>query len=366
MRKRLLLMVVPVLVALVLSLPVIAQDATPEAALDTAVETAVTPIQIAGPAAERDAEISSLVWYGDYLLLITENPFIYADGDIVGKFFALEKVEILAYLFEGENGDPLNPIEVPIYGADIEDAVGGFEVAFDGFESAAVVPAGNAFADDQIFLTIEADTVSEEDPSMRGYLVWGSILPNLSGIELRLDDYVALPTQTEFSNMSYETLFATPDNHIVTMYEVNGATANPQPVAVSVDLASGEASTIPVDNIEFRVTDATTPAADGTFWVTNYFFPGETFLAVDSDPLFEQYGMGASQAAFGGYERLVKMQYSPAGITRVDQAPIQLLQTDESSGRNWEGVETLEDRGLLVVTDRYPQTILAFVPFEGE
>ena len=364
MRMRLLLMVVAVLVAL--ALPVMAQDATPEAAPGTAPETAVTPIQISGPAAERDAEISGLVWYGDYLLLITENPFLYADGDVRGKFFALEKADILEYLFEGENTDPLNPIEVPIYGADIEDAVGGFEVAFDGFEAAAVVPKTNAFADDQIFLTIEADTVSEEDPSMRGYLVWGSILPNLSGIELRLDDYVAMPTQTEFNNMSYETVFATPDNHVVAMYEVNGATANPQPVAVSVDLATGEASTIPVENVEFRVTDATTPSADGTFWVTNYFFPGEAFLAVESDPLFAQYGMGASQAAFGGYERLVQMQYSPTGITRVDQAPIQLLQTDESNGRNWEGVETLEDRGLLVVTDRFPETMLAFVPFEGQ
>ena len=360
MRKQLLLMVVPILAAL--SLPVIAQDATPE----VVTETAVTPIQLEGPAGERDAEISGMVWYGDYLLLITENPFLYAEDDIEGKFFALEKADILEYLFEGENTDPLNPIEVPIYGPDIRDAVGGFEVAFDGFEAAVVVPATNAFADDQIFLTIEADTVSEEDPSMRGYLVWGSILPTLSGIELRLDNYVALPTQTEFGNMSYETLLATPDSHIVALYEVNGATANPQPVAVSVDLATGEASTIPVENIEFRVTDATTPDADGRFWVTNYFFPGETFLAVDADPLFEEYGMGASQAAYGGYERVVAMQYSAAGITRVDQAPIQLLQTDEGTGRNWEGVETLEDRGLLVVTDRYPQTILGFVPFEGE
>jgi hypothetical protein len=358
MWKQLLLMVLLILAAL----PVIAQDATPE----VVTETAVTPIQITGPAAERDAEISGMVWYGDDLLLITENPFLYAEDDVAGKFFALEKADILEYLFEGENTDSLNPIEVPIYGPDIIDAVGGFEVAFDGFEAAVVVPAANAFADDQIFLTIEADTVREEDPSMRGYLVWGSILPTLSGIELRLDNYIALPTQTEFGNMSYETLIVTPDNHIVALYEVNGATANPQPVAVSIDLATGEASTIPVENIEFRVTDATMPDADGRFWVMNYFFPGETFLAVDSDPLFEQYGMGTSQAAYGGYERIVAMQYSPAGITRVDQAPIQLLQTDESNGRNWEGVETLEDRGLLVVTDRFPETILGFVPFEGE
>ena len=358
MRMRFMLMVVLAVVMVGLSLPVIAQDATPEAT-----ETAVVPIALVGTASERDAEISSIVWYGDYLLLITENAFLYGDGDISGKFYALEKEDILEYL-DSENPEPLDPVEVPIYGADILDAVGGFEVTFDGFEAAAIVPAANAFADDQIFITVEADTVSEEDPSMRGYVVWGSILPNLTGIELRLDNYVALPTQTDFNNMSYEALFAAPDNHIVALYEVNGATANPEASAASIDLATGEVVMIPVDDLEFRLTDATTPDADGTFWVTNYFFPGETFLAVESDPLFAQYGMGASQAAFGGYERLVEMQYTATGITRVDQAPIQLLQTDESNGRNWEGVETLDDRGLLVMSDRFPQTILAFVPFE--
>ena len=31
--------------------------------------------------------------------------------------------------------------------------------------------------------------------------------------------------------------------------------------------------------------------------------------------------------------------------------------------RNWEGIARLEGRGFLLVTDQFPDTILAFVPY---
>ena len=40
-----------------------------------------------------------------------------------------------------------------------------------------------------------------------------------------------------------------------------------------------------------------TVGADGTFWAINYFFAGEDFLASDTDPIFAQYGIGASQTS---------------------------------------------------------------------
>lgn len=364
MTRRFLLMAALLVLALVALPAALAQDATQEATDEAAAasEVPVTFIEITGLAAERDAEISSLAWYGDTLILITENPFIYADGVASGMFFALEKEDILEYL-DSDAPEPLEPYAVPIFGPDIADAVSGFEVAFDGFEAAVFVDAPNAFADDQVFLTVEADTISEEDESMRGYVVWGTVLPGLSGISLRLDEYVALPTQTEFNNMSYETLLVAGDQ-VVAMYEVNGAQANPEPVAATVNLATGETATVPVENIEFRVTDATDMDDNGVFWVTNYFFPGETFLATDDDPIAAQYGTGASQLEFGGYERLVAMQLGEDGITIVDQAPVQLQQVEGSSGRNWEGIARLDDRGVLVVTDRFPVTLLGFVGLE--
>jgi len=349
-RKTLMTFVVVVLSLLLV--PVIA-------AQDTG-ETEVQFIELAGPAATRDAELSSLVWYGDWLLLITENPFIYASDGDVGKFFALEKDDILDYL-AADAPEPLEPRPVPLLGSDIVDAVGGFAVTFDGFEAAAVQTDLGYFAADRIYLTIEADTVNPDDPTMRAYVVSGTIQPGLDSIQLDMGRFIEIPRQTDFNNMSYESLLLM-DDSLVVIYEANGMEVNAEAVAYQVDLHTGDLSTLPLANVPYRITDVTAMDADGVFWAINYFFVGEDFLATDADPIFEQYGMGASQAEFDGFERLVAFQYTGDGIELVDNAPIQLLMTEDSNGRNWEGIARLGDTGFLIVTDRYPGTLLGFVP----
>jgi hypothetical protein len=328
-------------------------------------ETEVQFIELAGFASERDAEISSLAWYGDNLLLVTENPFIYVEGSYAddipgaraysGMFFKLHKDDILAYLAADEPA-PLEPVPVPIISPDIRGAVSGFVVSFDGFE-------GAAFVDDSVYLLIEADTTDEDDPTMRAFLVGGTVTGDLDTITLDLENFASIPRQTDFNNMSYESLFVAGDR-LVAVYEANGAGVNMEPAAYAVDFDLSSVEPILFPNVEYRVTDATALDADGMFWAVNYFFVGEDFLAADEDPLFDQWGMGASQAEFDGFERLVAFQYGEDGITLVDTAPIQLLMTEESSGRNWEGIARLDDAGLLVVTDRFPVTLLGFVPFE--
>ncbi len=348
---------------MLLSTTVLAQEATQAPAAPPA-ETPVRFIELVGPAAESSAEISSLAWYGDYLVLLTENSFLYNQiEDSSGGVFALEKGDILEYL-DAENPEPLEPLAVPIFGPDIEDAVNGFEVTFDGFEAIKFVDDPSVFADDKVFLTIEAETVDENDPSMRAYVVWGTVEPDLAGIHLRLEDRIALPRQTDFGNMSYESLLVA-DNRLIALYEINGAGVNAAPLAYAIDLQSGEVTTIPLQNIEYRITDATDPDASGVFWMPNYFFEGEDFLATDNDPIFAQFGEGASQAAFAGVERLIALQYTGDQIVLVNQPPIQLQMTEESQGRNWEGIARLDDRGFLIVTDRFPQTLLGFVPAGG-
>ena len=85
---------------------------------------------------------------------------------------------------------------------------------------------------------------------------------------------------------------------------------------------------------------------------------------LNADPIFETYGMGASQAEFDGFERLVAFQFSEEGISLVEQAPVQIQMSEESRGRNWEAIVRLDDMGFLVATDRYPVTLLGFVPAE--
>lgn len=344
---------------LTFALLVLALILVPVIAAQETGETEVQFIELAGPAAARDAELSSLVWYGDWLLLITENPFIYASDGDVGKFYALEKEDILDYL-AADAPEPLEPRPVPLFGSDIVDAVGGYAVAFDGFESAAVQTGLGYFVPDRIYLTIEADTVNPDDPTMRSYLVSGAIQPDLS-IQLDMEHFIEIPCQTEFNNMSNESLLLM-DGSLVAIFENNGVEVNEDAVAYQIDLQTGDLSTIPLANVPYRITDVTGMDADGVFWAINYFYVGEDFLATDNDPLFEQYGMGASQAAFDGYERLVAFQYSDGSIELVDSAPIQLLMTEDSNGRNWEGIARLDDAGFLIVTDKYPVTLLGFVP----
>ncbi len=335
----------------------------PAMAQDEVTETAVQFIELTGPAADRDAEISSLVWYGDYLIMVTENPFIYVEGDYAedfsnagayaGMLFALPKADILAYL-EADDPEPLEPMPLPIVAPDIRGAVSGFLVTFDGFE-------GAAFIDDSMYLLIEADSVAED--YMYAFMVSGQIDMDLGLVVLDLENFVTVPRQTDFNNMSYESLFAA-DGQLVALYEINGSVVNESPVAYVMDPAEGTVETIPFPNVDFRITDATAVDDDGVFWSTNYFYVGEDFMAVEDEALFAEYGMGDSQAEFDGFERLVALQYSADGISLVDQAPIQLLMTEESNGRNWEGIARLDDMGLLIATDKYPQTILGFVPFE--
>ena len=315
-------------------------------------EVAVVPIALEGPAAERDAEFSSLAWYGDKLFLMAENPNIYASDGNAGLFYTLTKDELMAYLVAAAYGlepAPLTPATVPVIAADIAATVPGF----DGFEAVT-------FVDDTIYLMIEAEA---DDGTMRGYLVKGTVEGDLESITLDVENRTEIMPQTDIGNMSYESLFAF-DDTLVPFYEITGANVNSDPAAYIYDLDLQQTGEVPFPTVEYRVTDATLPDADGVFWAINYLFPGEDFLIVESDPLVEQFGQGATHAQFPHVERLIELQYTPEGISLTGTAPIQLELPDENA-RNWEGLARLDDLGFLIVTDKYPQTILAFVPYGG-
>ena len=56
---------------------------------------------------------------------------------------------------------------------------------------------------------------------------------------------------------------------------------------------------------------------------------------------------------------IVVHESDPMGIVLTETPPIQLELGPES--RNWEGLVRLEDRGFLLMTDKFPGTILGFV-----
>jgi hypothetical protein len=208
-------------------------------------------------------------------------------------------------------------------------------------------------------------TIETETPS--GYLIMGAIEPDLSQITLDPELIVEIDAQTTSGNKAEETLIQLSDV-VMTIYEVNGEVINPNPVA---HLFSGgdprfESDPKPFPNIDYRITDATEAfMEDGVvcFWVINYQFPGDEDLLTDHDPLVEQFGEGESHHNTDQVERLVKLCLDGETPELTDTPPIYLKLVDAETSRNWEGIVRLDDRGFLLVTDKFPETILGFVPY---
>ena len=308
-------------------------------------EYAVSTILLTGPLARSSAEVSGLAWYGDQLILLPQYPAFSGRESAV---YALPRRDILAYL-DGSRTQPLKPTAIPFVAPGLAARIDGFE----GYEAIA-------FASDRAFLTIEAST----SEGMAGYLVSGRIAPDLSELTLDTAKVVEIPSAVEFGNRSDEALIVAGDM-LATFYEANGMGVNPSPVAHLFDTHLVPADTIPFPAIEYRVTDATTLDEQQRFWVINYFYPGDRDLRPETDPLAVRYGKGPSHAQYEQVERLVELEYSEAGIEFSDRPPIQ-LELPSDKARNWEGLVRLDERGFLLVTDKFPRTILGFVPYTGE
>ncbi|MBW2701184.1 MAG: hypothetical protein JRF33_10230 [Deltaproteobacteria bacterium] len=316
-------------------------DAGSDAGSEEPIETAVRIIQLDGPLAQDRSEVSGLAWYGDYLIILPQYPGFFSDGTS-DAVFALHRSDILAVL-DGSSGDPLEPIRIPFDDSALENIV-----SFQGYEAIA-------FLGDQVFLSIEAGSSS----SMTGYLVSGTIDPALASLTVHAAPVEQIASQSGLSNMAEEAILIA-GTDLISIHEANGIAVNPSPVAHTYEPLSDTTGTLAFPHIEYRITDATTLDADGRFWAINYFWPGDTMLEPNTDPLVDQFGQGETHAENDYVERLVEFQYDHSGITLIPKPPIQLVLTDES--RNWEGLVRLDDRGFLLMTDKYPETILGFVP----
>lgn len=316
----------------------------PPTEIPAPIEVPVTRIPLGGPISASNAEISSMAWYQDRLILLPQYPGRFQGGD-QGALFALTRNEITAFL-AGEIPGPLEPQPVPFYAPDLQDNIDGFE----GFEAIA-------FYGDRIYLTIES-----RPNGMVGYLVMGSITPDLSQVIVNRYSLAQIPPQTDILNLSDESIIVFGDR-LVTLYEANGRSVNAHPIAHMFNLDLQLQDTLAFPNIDYRITD-TTPADElGQFWAINYFFPGDTWLETETDSLARVFGQGATHAGNLTVERLVEFQFSEAGIVFADTPPIQIELLGDAYSRNWEAIARLDDRGFLLATDKFPETVFGFVPF---
>lgn len=313
------------------------QPRTPE-------EIPVTEIPLTGPIANRNAEISGLAWYGDTLILLPQYPNFKSSGPANGYLYALARTDIEAFL-RGELSGPLEPQAVSFVAPGLSRSIKGFE----GYEAIA-------FDGETAYLTIEAS-----GGGMMGYLVAGSIAPDLSALTLDVNQITPIEPQTDIGNLSDEAILLA-DGRILTFYEANGA-VNPSPVAHLFDEELNGVETAVFPRIEYRITDVTELDGDGRFWAINYNFPGNKELQTEDDPLVEMYGEGPTHVQSDGVERLLQFQYDESGVSLIERPPVQLQLLDDDL-RNWEGIVRLGDEGFLLATDKFPTTILAFVPLQ--
>lgn len=299
---------------------------------------APVPIALAGIDARRRrhegsryAEVSAMAWHGDDLWLVPQYPDRYARDGREGALLSIPRARIEAYL-DGRERGPIEPARVPFAVGSVATVQG-----YEGVE--AMVVEG-----DRVWVTIE---VRESEDRASSILVSGRV-----GAEgVRLDDRrVALPPPVDLPNTAYEALLAVPDG-LVAIFESNGSTQRTEPTALVVARELGAPpAAIPFPRTEYRITEVTPLDARGRFWAANYFFPGDHFLAP------------GEVRAVDTVEQLVEFRWAADGITRTARRPVVLRRG--SHPRNWEGLARLPGRGVLAVTDEWPDTLLALIPTE--
>jgi len=306
-------------------------------------EVPVTRIPLTGPISESDAEISGMAWYHDFLILLPQYPNRFQGGDL-GALFFIPRAEIISFL-EGETPGPLEPSPIPLYAPGLLENVSGFE----GFEAIA-------FYDERVYLSIET-----RPGGMMGYLALGFMSEDLSQVIINSSSLVQIPPQTDIVNLTDESIIIFGDR-LMTLYEANGQGVNPHPIAHMFNLDLQLLDTLAFPNIEYRITDATPPDDFGRFWAINFFFPGDTKLRAESEPLETEFGQGITHADNRTVERLVEFQFSESGIVLSETAPIQIELLGDAYSRNWEAIARLDGRGFLLATDKFPETVFGFVP----
>jgi hypothetical protein len=306
-----------------------------------AIAPEVTPVEIrlASPFDSADFEYSGLATVDEKLVLLPQY-FLGFDKDTTGYLFTIDFARLDKYI-SGEDVSPITPDSIEVHASGLER----FNHHGSGYE--AIV-----FSGDNVFLAIE----DIGDPT-NTFLVKGEYFRNDNLIIFNSATLTEIPQQTHVRNYGYETLVKC-DENLIAIAELNGANNVANPKAYEYDAELNAVKNFALPKIEYRITDATT-CDDNTFWVINYFWPGDlNIINPASDWIAEKYGMGEHQSITKGVERILKLTISGDSI-KLASPPVYIKPSAEGSS-NWEGIAKFRD-GFLLVTDSYPKTRLIFV-----
>lgn len=283
-----------------------------------------------------------MAWSEDRLLLMPQYPGF---GGKSPRLFMLTRSQLETAIQSGGLA-PLNPTPVAFSSGNLEQQLEGFE----GYEALVV-------KQNSVYLTIE----KQVGPVMGAYVVRGTFDPSIPAIRLDPASLTQLDMVRQIDNASYEAMLLD-DKSLVLLHEGNGVNQSPPPVALRLSLDLTQSSRIPMAQLEYRLTEATEPDISGKFWVINYSFPGSArAYSPGEDGLVTSFGNGVSHRQHRQVERLVELQLTPQGIVHSGRQPI-FLSLDGDVARNWEGLVRWNDQGFLAITDKFPTTVLAYIP----
>lgn len=313
----------------ILTLWVVACDTvSPETPEISSNEIAVQEIELSGNVTDRNTEVSGLTWHRDDLIILPQ----FAD-----VLYSINRADILAYLDGDTTAIEPDMIEFIVDG---DLSIAGFQ----GYE--AIV-----FSDDTAYLTIEANNQG----TMASYLVSGTLTDSILRIDASSLRSISQPANVD--NKGHESMVLYNDSPMP-LYEWNRYSEdNSNSFAVLVD---SEIQQIDFPVIPYRMTDATALDENGNFWVISYHFPSSDTARVDDYP-YNNYLEEGSHAIYEQIESLIELQINEDGSTTwIDKAPLFLEL--EADPRNWEGLARLPERnGFLLMTDKFPDTQLAFI-----
>ena len=302
----------------------------------------VTPfyIKISGPMADRKQEISGMDWYKDNLFLLPEN--------LNGYVFLIKKAEIDSRINKTDTST-ITPKKIKFNTPDYKNSIPGF----DSFEAIA-------FRGYEVYIAIEI----RFPDSMGCLLARGHIDEETLEITIPEQTLTPLEVPTFVDNMSYESLVIK-NNKVYALFEANGDSLIKNPFVLSVNVSGNEIKKHPTTSINYRIADATRIDQDNRFWAINYFFPGDKkTLKPSKDLLISKYGEGPTHSRSERVERLVEYKINNNRIVLTDNPHIELELEGEKTSRKWEALARYENKGFLIATDKYPTTILAYIPLD--
>jgi len=286
------------------------------------------------------AEFSGLTWWGDRLVLLPQYPKTFGE-DGAGALLTIDRERLRRYV-EGRDTSAIRPSTLPFDDGGLGTRVTGW----DGYE--AVATDG-----DRIFLSVECRTPE----GWEGLIVRGRIEGDPPRVVVDPLFRTHLAGASGAPNFSEEALLVQGDE-VWSVHELNGRRVNPAPVATRMNQQLEVLEPWPFPPIEYRITDATATDAERRFWVINQFWPGD---AARVQALRDELVL-IDRPGGRPVERLVALR-ALEGRVVIDttQGLVELVTREDDVTRNWEGIARWDDTGFLLVTDRHPRTIFAYV-----